>query len=96
MSDFWHGLVNYKPKAQQRYFVADCDSNGEAIGDSIYEINLEKTVAEVREQLQEDLMSWANSKPYGDELEQDCDDLCEIVVTNMKELELKQKEKTCK
>jgi hypothetical protein len=94
MSDFWHGLVNYKPKTQQRYFVADCDKNGEVICDSVYEINLEKTVAEVREQLQEDLMSWASVNDLL--LEQDCHEICDIVTTNMEELKLKQNEKTCK
>ena len=71
----------------KRYFVADCNKDGEAISDSIFEINYEQTVAEVREQLQEDLIAWASCDPLGEEPEQDRDDLCQIVVNNFKDLE---------
>lgn len=71
----------------KRYFVADCNKDGEAISDSIFEINYEQTVAEVREQLQENLRSWVCSQPYGDDAEDACDDLCQIVVDDFKQLE---------
>ena len=67
----------------KRYFVADCDSEGECISESIFEINYEQTVVEVKEQIQEDIISYCES---GNPLGLSADDLCQIVVDNFKEL----------
>ena len=81
MINYWHDLVNYKKKKMKRYFVADCDKDGEAISDSIFEINYEQTVAEVREQIQEDIRAYL---PHADD--QMMDGLCQIVVDNFEDL----------
>ena len=85
MSDYWTGLVNYKEK-QHRYFRAEVDEDGEVCGE-VVEVNFVEERNNRKEQLQEDLICWAESKPYGDEHESDCDELCEIVVKNFKGFE---------
>ena len=47
----------------------------------------QKTILEAKEQIQEDLRSWVCSQPYGDEAEDNCDELCQIVVDSFKKLE---------
>jgi len=45
------------------------------------------TKEEVREQIQEDIISLVHSTPYGDENQELADDLCQIVVDNFEKLE---------
>ena len=80
------GAYLYEKKKEammKRYFVADCDEDGEAISDSIFEINYEQTVAEVKEQIQEDIICYVEA--VGGE-EENADALCQIVVDNFKKL----------
>jgi hypothetical protein len=78
----------------KRYFVTDCDENGEAIAGTIFEINLEESVAATREQTQEDIRSYFDGAvpPFvftaQDKVDWS-DDLCQIVVDNFKNMELK-------
>ena len=70
-----------------KYFRTEVDSDGEAKEETIVEVNFAEERERIKEQLQEDLRSWVASKPYGDEAEDDCDELCEIVVNNFKGFE---------
>tara|TARA_Y100000296_G_scaffold86129_1_gene124756 strand:+ start:2689 stop:2865 length:177 start_codon:yes stop_codon:yes gene_type:complete len=47
----------------------------------------QKYIQEVKEQIQEDIISLIHSTPYGDENQELADDLCQIVVDNFKKLE---------
>ena len=78
----------------KRYFVTDCEENGEAIAGTIHEINLEESVAETREQTQEDIRGYFEGAippfVFTDQDKVDwCDDLCQVVVDNFKNMELR-------
>ena len=78
------GAYLYEKKKEtmmKRYFVADCDDEGECISESIFEINYEQTVAEVREQIQEDIRTYL---PHADD--HVIDGLCQIIVDNFEKL----------
>ena len=78
----------------RRYFVADCDVNGEVVNDSIHEINLEEALAEAKEQIQEDVITYMGgfTPPFTftDEDKQSItDDVCDIVTDNFSKIEYK-------
>jgi len=83
MSDYWTGLVNYKQGKAHRYFRAQVDDNGEAIENTICEINFTEERDRIKEQIQEDIITYLD--PKTDELM--TDDLCQIVVDNFKGFE---------
>ena len=82
MSDYWTGLVNYKQK-QHRYFRAEVDEDGEVCGE-VVEVNFIEERDNIKEQIQEDILSYFDSGPTNEEWE---NDLCEIVVNNFKGFE---------
>ncbi len=87
MSDYWTGLVNYKQGKAHRYFRAQVDDNGEAIENTICEVNFTEERDRIKEQIQEDIDCYISSQPYGDENEQLISDLQTIIVNNFKGFE---------
>jgi hypothetical protein len=84
MSDYWNGLVNYKQKEKKyRYFRAEVNSDGEAKEGTIVEVNFIEERDNIKEQIQEDIITYLD--PKTDELM--IDDLCQIVVDNFKGFE---------
>ena len=65
--------------------MADCDSAGEVVNGSIHEINYDETVTEVREQIQEDIITYLAGR-HESSVQLDGDDLCQIVVDNFQDL----------
>ena len=76
MSDFWHGLVNYKPKKTMK-----------AIHRGGYKKVYPEKFAEVREQIQEDIITFIDSVVPTSSDEYRKNALCQIVVDNFKKLE---------
>ena len=83
MSDYWTGLVNYKQGKAHRYFRAQVDDNGEAIENTICEINFTEERDRIKEQIQQDILSYFDSVAFVHN-DHGRDDLCQIVVDNFK------------
>jgi hypothetical protein len=61
MSDYWTGLVNYKQGKAHRYFRAQVDGNGEAIENTICEINFTEERDRIKKELKQELMDFEES-----------------------------------
>ena len=71
MINYWKDLMDYTPRIP--FSIRDKE-------------NQSLVITEVREQIQEDIISLVHSTPYGDENQELADDLCQIVVDNFKKL----------
>jgi ribosomal protein S12 methylthiotransferase accessory factor YcaO len=61
MSDYWTGLVNYKQGKAHRYFRAQVDDNGEAIENTICEVNFTEERDRIKKELKQELMDFEES-----------------------------------
>ena len=61
MSDYWTGLVNYKQGKAHKYFRAQVDDNGEAIENTICEVNFTEERDRIKKELKQELMDFEES-----------------------------------